>query len=142
MMSTFGQRLRLLRDEKKMVQKEIADLLDVSQSTIGKYEGDQRTPSPDTIIKLAVFFEVSTDYLLGHSEIRNPLCSEYQGRRLSQLSINHFEFILLYQMIQQILVMLSYLFQVVHVNLQRFIGILDIGGFDCRFERFTFTQTV
>jgi transcriptional regulator with XRE-family HTH domain len=79
MMSTFGQRLRLLRDEKKMVQKEIADLLDVSQSTIGKYEGDQRTPSPDAIIKLAVFFEVSTDYLLGHSEIRNPLCPEYLG---------------------------------------------------------------
>ncbi len=71
-MNTFGQRLRLLREEKKMVQKEIADLLNVSQSTIGKYENDQRTPSPDAIIKLAVFFKVSTDYLLGHSDIRNP----------------------------------------------------------------------
>jgi transcriptional regulator with XRE-family HTH domain len=75
--STFGQRLRLLREEKKMVQKEVAVLLDVSQSTIGKYETDQRTPSPDAIIKLAIFFDVSTDYLLGHSEIQNPLKSEY-----------------------------------------------------------------
>jgi transcriptional regulator with XRE-family HTH domain len=77
MSSTFGQRLRLLREEKKMVQKEIADLLDVSQSTIGKYESDQRTPTPDAIIKLAIFFKVSTDYLLGHSEIQDPLKTEY-----------------------------------------------------------------
>ena len=77
MSSTFGQRLHLLREEKNMVQKEIADLLDVSQSTIGKYESDQRTPTPDAIIKLAIFFEVSTDYLLGHSEIRDPLKTEY-----------------------------------------------------------------
>lgn len=76
-MSTFGQRLRLLREEKKMVQKEIADLLGVSQSTIGKYEADQRTPSPKAIIKLAVFFNVSTDFLLGHSDIRNPIGSQY-----------------------------------------------------------------
>jgi len=78
-LSTFGQRLRLLREEKKMVQKEIADLLGVSQSTIGKYETDQRTPSPKAIIKLAVFFDVSTDFLLGHSDIRNPLKSHYSG---------------------------------------------------------------
>ena len=77
MSSTFGQRLHLLREEKNMVQKEIADLLDVSQSTIGKYESDQRTPTPDAIIKLAIFFEGSTDYLLGHSEIRDPLKTEY-----------------------------------------------------------------
>jgi transcriptional regulator with XRE-family HTH domain len=76
-MNTFGQRLRVLREEKKLVQKEIADLLNVSQSTIGKYESDQRTPSPDAIIKLAMFFEVSTDYLLGVSDIRNPLQMEY-----------------------------------------------------------------
>lgn len=78
-MATFGKRLRILREEKNMVQKEIADILKVSQSTVGKYENDQRTPSPVAIVKLAVLFEVSTDYLLGHSDIRNPLQTEYPG---------------------------------------------------------------
>lgn len=78
-MSTFGERLRLLREEKKLAQKEIAALLKVSQSSIGKYENDERTPSPTAIVKLADFFGVSTDYLLGHSEIRNPLQTAYPG---------------------------------------------------------------
>lgn len=69
-MNSFGQRLRLLREEKKMVQKEIAGLIDVSESTVGKYENGLRTPTPETIIKLAKYFEVSSDYLLGYSEIR------------------------------------------------------------------------
>jgi len=60
-----------------LAQKEIAALLKVSQSTVGKYENNQRTPSPSAIIKLAVFFGISTDYLLGHSNIRNPLQTAY-----------------------------------------------------------------
>jgi transcriptional regulator with XRE-family HTH domain len=72
-MATLGERLRLLRNEQKFGQKVIAGLLKVSVSTIGKYENDQRTPSPNTINKLADFFKVSTDYLLGRSEIRNPV---------------------------------------------------------------------
>jgi transcriptional regulator with XRE-family HTH domain len=78
-MATFGGRLRLLREEKDMAQKELAAVLKVSQSAVGKYENDQRTPSPTAIVKLAVLFDVSTDYLLGHSDIRNPLQTEYPG---------------------------------------------------------------
>jgi len=71
-MATFGDRLRFLREEKKMVQKEIGGLLGVSESTVGKYENNQRTPSPEAILKLADFFHVSTDYLLGRTDIRTP----------------------------------------------------------------------
>jgi transcriptional regulator with XRE-family HTH domain len=69
---TFGQRLRLLRERKGLVQKQISDFLGVSESTVGKYENDQRTPPPDTITKLATYFNVSTDYLLGVSNERKP----------------------------------------------------------------------
>jgi transcriptional regulator with XRE-family HTH domain len=72
-MATFGERLRLLREEQNLGQKEIAAALKVSISTVGKYENEQRTPSPNTINKLADFFHVSTDFLLGRTGIRDPL---------------------------------------------------------------------
>lgn len=71
-MATLGERLRLLREERKMAQKEIASLLGLTYSAIGKYETDSNKPSSDTIHQLADFFQVSTDYLLGRSEIRFP----------------------------------------------------------------------
>jgi transcriptional regulator with XRE-family HTH domain len=70
-MATLGQRLQLLREERKIGQKEIAGLLKVSISSIGKYENGERTPSPDAIGRLADFFEVSADFLLGRSDIRD-----------------------------------------------------------------------
>jgi transcriptional regulator with XRE-family HTH domain len=70
-MATLGQRLQFLREERKIGQKEIAGLLKVSVSSIGKYENDERTPAPDAISRLADFFEVSADFLLGRSDIRD-----------------------------------------------------------------------
>jgi transcriptional regulator with XRE-family HTH domain len=69
-MATFGERLRLLREEQKMAQKEIASLLGLTYSAIGKYETDSTKPSSDSINKLADYFHVTTDYLLGRSNIR------------------------------------------------------------------------
>ncbi len=65
-------RLKQLRLEKNLFQEDIAKFLDVSISAIGFYENEKRDMSPKTIIKLAEFFNVSTDYLLGKSDIRNP----------------------------------------------------------------------
>lgn len=64
-MSIFGERLRELRTSNNMGQKELGALLNVSDSSIRKYESGDRTPAPDAIKKLANFFNVSTDYLLG-----------------------------------------------------------------------------
>jgi transcriptional regulator with XRE-family HTH domain len=69
-MSTFGERLRLLRQEKGLRQKEIGELLGVQVSSIGKFENDQREPLPSAIIKLAEYFQVSADFLLGRSSSR------------------------------------------------------------------------
>jgi transcriptional regulator with XRE-family HTH domain len=68
-LTTFGQRLRDLREKRGLAQKEVGALLDVTISTIGKYESGERTPAPDAIVKLADFFQVSADYLLGRSDI-------------------------------------------------------------------------
>lgn len=65
-------RLKLLREEKGLIQKDIAKLLNVSIPAINQYENGKRDMSTETVIKLAEYFDVSTDYLLGKSDIRNP----------------------------------------------------------------------
>lgn len=65
-------RLKFLRNEKGENLEKIAKYLDVSIQTISNYENGKREMTPDTIIKLAEYFGVSTDYLLGKSDIRNP----------------------------------------------------------------------
>ena len=66
----FAKRLKELRKSKKMSQKELADILSVSPSTIGMYEQGRRKPDPDTLKLLANYFDVSIDYILGRLEER------------------------------------------------------------------------
>jgi len=61
------KRLKLLRKEKNITQKELSDKINVSASTIGLYEQGRRTPDNETLTKIADFFEVTTDYLLGRT---------------------------------------------------------------------------
>lgn len=65
-------RLKFLRNEKGESLEKIAKQLNVTIQTISNYENEKRDMTPDTIIKLAEYFGVSTDYLLGKSDIRNP----------------------------------------------------------------------
>ena len=65
-------RLKSLREEKGLFQSDIAKVLGVSIAAVGFYENEKRDMSPETIIKLAEYFNVSTDYLLGKTDIRNP----------------------------------------------------------------------
>ena len=65
-------RLRFLRNEKGESLEKIAKYLNVTMQTISNYETEKRDMTPETIIKLADYFGVSTDYLLGKSDVRNP----------------------------------------------------------------------
>lgn len=65
-------RLKYLREEKNMLQEDLAKVLDVSQKTISNYETGERDMSTEALTKLAEYFNVSIDYLLGKSDIRNP----------------------------------------------------------------------
>ena len=65
-------RLKLLREEKKLNQNEVGKYLGITGQAYGLYENEKRTINNETLIKLADYFEVSTDYLLGKSDIRNP----------------------------------------------------------------------
>ncbi len=65
-------RLRFLRTERGESLEKISKYLNVTIQTISNYETEKRDMSPETILKLAEYFNVSTDYLLGKSDIRNP----------------------------------------------------------------------
>lgn len=58
--------LRKLRVEKGLKQEELADFLKIAKSTYSRYENDVRQPDNETLVKLANFFDVSVDYLLGN----------------------------------------------------------------------------
>lgn len=62
---TIGQRLKKLRESNKLGQKEIASILGMSDSGYSCYESDIRIPTTKNIIKLAKFYGVSSDYILG-----------------------------------------------------------------------------
>lgn len=68
----FSTRLTQLRNERGLTRKEIAEKLNIDQTTYGKYELSKRQPDYQMLEKLASFFGVSIDYLLGRSHERNP----------------------------------------------------------------------
>ena len=65
--------LKKLRKEKGVSQKQLADVVSVSQQSINKYENHNIEPDIDTLIKMADYFETSVDYIIGHSNIRRKI---------------------------------------------------------------------
>ena len=64
-MVDFGNRLKELRTSAGMTQKQLAYQLGVTKSVVSYYELQERSPSPEILIKLSHIFHVSVDYLLG-----------------------------------------------------------------------------
>lgn len=70
-MAKFNERLRLLRQEARMSQHDLANRLGVSKSSINMYERGEREPGFETLEAIADYFNVDMDYLLGKSEHRS-----------------------------------------------------------------------
>ena len=62
------QQLSILRKSKGLTQKEIAEHIGVSRQTYTNYESGNREPDFKTLLKLAEYLDVSTDYLLGETD--------------------------------------------------------------------------
>ena len=85
--SAFPDRLRTLMHEKGITQQELANSIDKSRPVVGSYANGIASPDLDTLVKIARYFGVSTDYLLGESEYTKPdtaqLTAEDMGDRKS-----------------------------------------------------------
>ena len=64
-------RLKDLREDRDIKQKDIAEYLHIKQNTYSQYENGQRQLPIDILVKLANFYKVSTDYILGISKEKN-----------------------------------------------------------------------
>lgn len=67
----YGDIFKALRTEKKLSQQELADQMQINRSTYARYETSQTQPDFETLAKLARFYDVSIDYLLGHSDTKH-----------------------------------------------------------------------
>ena len=68
----MGTRLKALRNERRIYQREMGELLGITQGHYLKIEKGEINISALTLCTLAGYFKVSTDYLLGLSDERNP----------------------------------------------------------------------
>ena len=72
-MSKFGERLKKLREEKNILSKDLASIINVEPSTITNWEKGNRSPKGDMLIRIADYFDCSIDYLLGRTDNKSPL---------------------------------------------------------------------
>jgi transcriptional regulator with XRE-family HTH domain len=83
--ATFAERLRFLREEKRLSQYEMARLRKMPRSTYANYETGLREPDLEMQKWFADFFGVSLDYLSGRTDARDPIPAETMPLRLRRL---------------------------------------------------------
>lgn len=64
-MKEFAERLKDLRLEKGLSQRQLGKLVNISHVAIARWENESRIPNAETVVMFAKFFSVTTDYLLG-----------------------------------------------------------------------------
>lgn len=65
----FAENLKALRKSKGLTQVQFAEIFNISSGTIAMWETNKRVPDTSMLIKIAEFFNVTVDYLLGKSEV-------------------------------------------------------------------------
>jgi len=71
-MATFSERMRELRKEKGISLEKLAEMMGTTKATLSRYENSKRIPNIEFVEELAKIFDVSVDYLLGRTDVRNP----------------------------------------------------------------------
>ena len=76
-MGMFADRLKKLREDRKISQRTLARETGLSPAIISRYESGERTPTEDVIYKIARYFNVSADYLLGLTDDPRPKSGKF-----------------------------------------------------------------
>ena len=69
----YADRIRSLRQDNDLTQKQVADMLGIAQTTYSQYELEKRPLPIEYLIALCEYYNVSADYMLGFTNIRKPL---------------------------------------------------------------------
>lgn len=74
----FAERLRLLRKKRKITQEDLAQMLNVDRTSVGKWETGKNLANNDVLQEICSIFDCSLDYLLGRTDIPYPLKDEVE----------------------------------------------------------------
>jgi transcriptional regulator with XRE-family HTH domain len=84
----YGHRIAGLRDDKHLTQEELAHKVGITRSALSHYENNRREPDYETIQKIADFFTVSVDYLMGRSDDLGQPTGQQAKEFVSQLELS------------------------------------------------------
>ena len=85
-MNKIGKTIRDLRREMDCTQNKLADILGVTQDSISLWENDKRVPDTQYIVAMAIFFDVTTDFLLGISNDCTGVKFGHEGKAFAWLT--------------------------------------------------------
>lgn len=84
-LANFSDRFRKLRKEKEQTLEELAVILNTTKTTLSRYENGKRIPDADFIILASKYFNCTSDYLLGISDLSKPLSEELDDKELTHI---------------------------------------------------------
>lgn len=85
----LGKRIKKLRENKNLNQLEFSKILNISNTTLSQYEAGNRTPSDEIKEKVADYFNVSVDYLLGRTEKCNLEDEGLKDKKIYNLDVSN-----------------------------------------------------
>ncbi|MBQ7226900.1 MAG: helix-turn-helix transcriptional regulator [Clostridia bacterium] len=71
-MILLGDKLKELRKGSALTQKQVAEKLGIAHNTLSQFENDLARPSYEVLVRLALLYDVTTDYLLGNKSYDQP----------------------------------------------------------------------
>lgn len=95
-LTTFGETIKQLREEKKLPQRKVAAYLDIDTSLLAKYERNVRQPSKKIILKIAELFKVDSETLISEAltdKIANQILEEDADSKLLRVAEGKVEYI-------------------------------------------------
>ncbi|SHE84205.1 Helix-turn-helix domain-containing protein [Tissierella praeacuta DSM 18095] len=88
---SISNRIKTLREEKDINQRDFADMIQINNSVLSRIESGERPVRDDEIVRIAEALGVSTDYLLGRTDIKNPEDKIKNLDKLAHKEINSVE---------------------------------------------------
>ena len=95
-MEVFVTRLQEILEDKDITQRELAKLIGVTEVTISRYVSGERSPRVEIVSKIADILNVTTDYLLGRTDIKNPyeiqtIAAHHDGEEYTEEELEEIE---------------------------------------------------
>lgn len=124
---TFGEKLKNLREERKLTQEELAAELYVSRTAVSKWETNKGYPSIDTIVAIQKYFDTSFDYLIGEQDIEESLgARQRESRKLYWCAIACFAVAILFAAVSLAVYYAGYLPWVIPL---RVVAAISVAGY-------------